>query len=94
MLAVDGVSFDLHRGETLGIVGESGCGKSTLARAILRLVEPTSDRAFFEGEDLFQLSSKEMRAHRCELQMIVQDSFASLIPRMTVAKSSVTMVHF
>ena len=84
--ALDDVSFTLHRGETLGIVGESGCGKSTLARAVLRLVEPTSGQAIFGGEDLTQLSPKAMRAKRCQLQMIFQDPFASLNPRMTVAQ--------
>ncbi|WP_108665200.1 ABC transporter ATP-binding protein [Euzebya rosea] len=82
--AVDGVSFDLYPGETLGLVGESGSGKSTVARTLLRLHEPTAGKAMYEGEDLFQMSTGDMRKRRRDIQMIFQDPYASLNPRMTV----------
>ncbi len=82
--AVDGVSFDLAEGETLGIVGESGCGKSTLARAILMLIRPTAGSIEFMGCELTGLEKQEMRAQRREIQMIFQDPLASLDPRMSV----------
>lgn len=83
--AVDGISFYINRGETLGIVGESGCGKSTMGRTIMRLLEPTGGSIIFEGEDITHIEKERMREARRHMQIIFQDPFASLDPRMSVA---------
>ena len=85
--AVDDVSFQIERGKTLGIVGESGCGKSTIGRTILRLLEPTSGSVIFDGVDLTSLSKEELRVMRQKMQIIFQDPFSSLDPRMTVSQT-------
>src|SRR5215210_8629841 len=84
--AVDGVTLGIKKGETLGLVGESGCGKSTLGKAILRLTEPTGGKVMYNGRDLAHLSPSRMREQRKDLQMIFQDPYASLNPRMTVGQ--------
>jgi len=85
--AVDDVSFTIERGETVGLVGESGCGKTTVGRTILRLLEPTSGEVWFENANLVDLSNKELKEKRRDLQIIFQDPYSSLDPRMTVGES-------
>ena len=84
--AVDDISFQIHKGETLGLVGESGCGKSTTGRAVLQLHRPTSGEVLFEGKDLVKMKGEELRKMRRRMQMIFQDPYASLNPRMTVGE--------
>jgi oligopeptide/dipeptide ABC transporter ATP-binding protein len=94
LVAVDNVSLKLDRLETLGLVGESGCGKSTLARCILRLYEPSAGKVLFEGHDIIQYSAKEMRDVRKQMQIVFQDPYSSLNPKMTVRQMILEVLRF
>ena len=85
--AVDGISFELAPGQSLGLVGESGCGKSTAVKSLLRLIEPTGGRIFFEGEDVTHVGAAQLRRLRQNLQIVFQDPYSSLNPRLTVNQS-------
>ncbi len=92
--AVDDVSFTIKRGETLGLVGESGCGKTTIGRTILRLIEPTAGKVFFEGKDVTEMNQKDLKTVRKDVQIIFQDPYSSLNPRMTVGGMITEILKF
>jgi oligopeptide/dipeptide ABC transporter ATP-binding protein len=93
VLAVDDVSFEIHKGETLGLVGESGCGKTTVGRTMLRLIEPTAGSAIYNGQDIFKLKSKDLKPIRRDMQIIFQDPYASLDPRVPIGESVMEGLH-